>query len=192
MIPNCLGKTIHKVDYQYRSPIQTICLAGYSPEKQHGSLIRVFAQVIKAHPGARLDLYGSGNERIGIMEKIQELGLEKNIFANDYADNIEKIYDSASLGVLTSRLEGFPLFILESISHGCPCVSYDIDYGPSDMIEDDINGFLIELNNEEEMAQKICSLVDDPKKMAAMSEASYKKAEQFQADVVSRSWHDLF
>jgi poly(glycerol-phosphate) alpha-glucosyltransferase len=191
VIPNCMGKRIQKVNYQNRTPLQAICLAGYSPEKQHSSLIKVFAQVIRTYPSARLDLYGSGNERVEILGKIQELGLSGNIFANDYADNVEKIYDSAVLGLLTSRLEGFPLFLLESISHGCPCISYDIDYGPSDLIEEGINGYLIEFNNEEDMACKICSLFADVEKLQEMSEASYKKAEEFQADVVAEKWRSL-
>jgi len=190
-IPNCTGKIIHRVDYNNRAPYQAICLARYTPEKQHSSLIRVFDQVVKEYPMARLDLYGFGDESIEMIKRIKALHLEENIFVNGFADNVERIYQSAVLAVLTSKLEGFPLFLLESISNGCICISYNIDYGPSDMIEDGINGYLIDYNNEDDMARKICSLFADHKKMQDMSEASYKKAGEFQADVVAEKWRNL-
>jgi poly(glycerol-phosphate) alpha-glucosyltransferase len=191
VIPNCIGKVITKVDFKNRMPFHAICLAAYRKEKQHTSLIRAFQKVIQKHPNARLDLYGSGSEKTVITNQIRDLALENNIFVHDFADNVEEIYNSASLAVLTSLFEGFCLFLLESIMHGCPVVSYDIDYGPSDLIDEDVNGYLIEPNNEEEMARKITELFSSEEKMISMSEASYRKAEMFQAEAVARMYQNL-
>jgi poly(glycerol-phosphate) alpha-glucosyltransferase len=179
------------VDFEERLPYRAIYLARYSQEKQHESLIRVFHKVVQKHPSASLNLYGYGNRKEAIIEQIEDLGLENNIFVNDFVDNTDRIYNSAILGILPSRVEGFSLFLLECIAHGCLVVSYDIDYGPADMIDQDINGILVETNNEEEMAQKIIDLFNDEDKMKEMSQASYKKSELFHPESIAEKWSVL-
>jgi len=179
------------VEFEKRMPLSAIYLARYSQEKQHDSLIRVFHKVIQKYSKAKLDLYGFGEDKEKIIKQVKDLGLENNIFVNDFVDNTDEIYDTALLGILPSRVEGFSLFILECIAHGCPVVSYDIDYGPADMIDQDINGVLVETNNEEEMAQKIINLFNDLEKIREMSQASYKKAELFNPESIAEKWSDL-
>jgi poly(glycerol-phosphate) alpha-glucosyltransferase len=191
VIPHSIEKEIPKVDFEKRIPLSAIYLARYSQEKQHDSLIRVFYKVIQKYPKAKLDLYGFGEDKEKIIKQVKDLGLENNIFVNDFVDNTDRIYNSAILGILPSRVEGFSLFLLECIAHGCLVVSYDIDYGPADMIDQDINGILVETNNEEEMAQKIIDLFNDEDKMKEMSQASYKKSELFHPESIAEKWSVL-
>lgn len=190
VIPHPIQKK-DKVDLTGRVPLSAVYLARYSEEKQHDSLIRVFHKVVQKHRDARLDLFGFGKLKASIINQINELGLQNNVFVNDFTNNIDAIYDSASMAILPSRVEGFSLFLLESIAHGCPIVCYDIDYGPGDLVDNGINGHLVELNNEEEMAQRIIDIFDDRKKLSEMSEASYRKAEFFQFDAVAKQWQEL-
>lgn len=192
VIPNSIDKTIPRVNFDDRLPLRAIYLAAYTPEKQHKNLIKVFQRVIMEHPTARLDLFGAGKEKDAIIKLILKLNLENNIIVHDFTDDVGKIYDTASLAVLTSKFEGFSNFLLESISHGCPVVSYDIEYGPSDLIDDNINGFLVEPNNEEEMARKINQLFSNQEKLEDMSRASYMKSEQFNSEIVVEKWINLF
>lgn len=193
VIPHALGKECNKVDFEKRIPHNAIYLARYFEEKQHNKLIRSFNKVVQKYPDAKLSFYGFGEpEQVNpIKRQIKELNLEKNIFVNDFVDDVDKIYDSASLSVLTSRMEGFSLFILESINHGCPVVSYDVNYGPSDMIDNGVNGYITEMNNEDEMAQRIIELFDDKEKSKAMSEAAYIKAGSFKSEIIAKMWLNL-
>lgn len=180
-----------EVDFEIRVPRKAIYLARYSEEKQHDSLIRVFQKVVRAYPDATLDLYGHGEKREAILGQIRELGLENNIFVNGYVMNVNNLYDTTSLSILPSKVEGISLFLLESIAHGCPIVSYNINYGPEDIVDDGINGYLIEPQKEEEMADRIIALFGDTEKLKEMSRAAYKKAESFQAESIAERWLEL-
>ena len=57
--------------------------------------------------------------------------------------------------LLTSLYEGFALVIQESIANGTPVISYDIKYGPRDMIQDGVNGYLVEDGNIDQLAECI-------------------------------------
>jgi poly(glycerol-phosphate) alpha-glucosyltransferase len=193
VIPHSIEKEISRVDFEKRIPKRAIYLGRYSAEKQQDSLIRSFSKVVQNHTDAQLHMYGFGDsEQIETLKKlIKELGLENNVFINDFVDNPGEIYDSASLAVLPSRIEGFSLFLLEGISHGCPVISYDIDYGPKDMIDEGENGYLVEPDNEDKMAQRIIELFNDEEKLIAMSEASYKKADSFKSEIIAEKWSIL-
>ena len=53
------------------------------------------------------------------------------------------------MSLITSNMEGFSLALLESLAHGVPVISYDIKYGPSELITSDFNGYLITKNDED-------------------------------------------
>lgn len=179
------------VDFDKRVPLKAIYLARYSEEKQHESLIRVFHKVVQTHPSATLDFYGYGGEKKAILSLINELSLNENVFVNGFVDNIDSIYNTASLSILPSKVEGLSLFLLESIAHGCPIVSYNINYSPDDVIDHEINGYLVEPQNELEMATRVIELFGNPEKLKDMSQASYKKAESFNMDAISHRWSTL-
>ena len=65
------------------------------------------------------------------------------------------------------------------MSKGTPVISYDVDYGPNEMIENGKNGYLIEEGNEGEMAKVIISLLKDKKKLKKLSENCYSSIEKF-------------
>ncbi|ELK38939.1 glycosyltransferase [Brevibacillus agri BAB-2500] len=142
VIPHAIDKKVIPARFETREPFKAIYLARYSKEKQHESLVRVFHRVVQNYPNAKLDLYGFGDQKENIVKFIKSLELDDNITVNEFVENPEEIYNNASLSVLTSKCEGFSLFVLESLAHGCPIVSYDIDYGPRDMIDHNVNGYL--------------------------------------------------
>ena len=57
--------------------------------------------------------------------------------------NLDQEYSDAYLSLITSNMEGFSLALLESLAHGVPVISYDIKYGPNELITPDFNGYLI-------------------------------------------------
>ena len=72
--------------------------------------------------------------------------LVKDRHAGDYVllsrdqEDLTYVYETAQLEVLTSSYEGFVMALLEAQGHGCPAVSYDINYGPAEIIDDRVSG----------------------------------------------------
>ena len=79
---------------------------------------------------------------------------------------------------MTSAFEGYPLASLESLSRGCPVVSYDIKYGPQEQITDGVDGFLVPNGDERTMADRIIALIDNPELVRSLSVAALNKAAQ--------------
>ena len=61
----------------------------------------------------------------------------------------------------TSKMEGFGLAILESLSVGTPVISYDVDYGPSELIQDGFNGYLVPQGDINQMVEKVDQLLNN-------------------------------
>ena len=71
-------------------------------------------------------------------------------------------YNNAYLSIVTSNMEGFSLALLEGQSFGVPTISYDIKYGPNELVKNEVNGYLIPKNNEEILLQKVRYLLTHP------------------------------
>ncbi|WP_411843126.1 glycosyltransferase [Salinicoccus sp. HZC-1] len=146
----------------------------FSSVKNIDHTIKAFKDVVKEVPDAKLEIWGSGDKKEEYIELIQDLDLQGNVEVKGYTQNPEKIYQSAALSTVTSNAEGFSLSVMESMANNTPVISYDIRYGPSDMIEDGVNGFLIEKGDIEALSEKIIYMLKNPEKTVKMGKASGK------------------
>jgi len=169
-----------------------VYIARFSPEKNHSDAIKIFNSVVKVIPDAKLHFYGYGGEEKGMKELIAELKLEENIIIHGYATNIEEILSSASLSILTSKTEGFCLSLLESIACGCPAVSYDIKYGPAELLVNKINGYLVPYGDKELFAQKIIDILSDDNLQKRLSKNAVNQFDKlFSPSHVAKLWSKI-
>lgn len=111
-----------------------------APQKAVDHLIKVYAALNTATP---LNIVGDGPDRQRQEELAIGLGLEDKIrFLGTQTDCVE-LYRNAFCTILTSRYEGFPNVLVESVATGTPVVSYDIPYGPSEIVVPGVNGVLV-------------------------------------------------
>ncbi|RIM56487.1 glycosyltransferase, partial [Staphylococcus arlettae] len=126
---------------------RVVIVSRLHPEKRLDHSIKAFEKVVKKVPNATLHIYGEGEEKSKLQELINKLGLKNQVKLMSYSKKINTILQSADCSLLTSQYEGFALAIQESIANGTPVIAYDIKYGPSDMIDNDKNGYLVENGN---------------------------------------------
>lgn len=106
-------------------------------------------------------------------------------------EKIEDYYLQASVFVMASKTEGLPMVLLEAMSYGLPCIAYKTESGVSDIIDDGINGYVIESRNQEDFAAKLKHLITSPKLFEKMSSEALKKAEKFSADNIVKKWEEI-
>lgn len=117
-------------------------------------LIDIFYEVQKREKNSKLVLVGDGSLKSDIERKIKEYDIEDKVKLLGFRDDVRKIYKIFDLFVLTSLKEGFSISTLEAMSASLPVVVSDSG-GVREMVEDGLNGFIIENFNKEEFVDKI-------------------------------------
>lgn len=111
--------------------------------------ILAFAKALKIHNDIFLEIYGCGDEEQNLKDLVKTLNCEENIKFMGHVLDVGKVFSSSAASINTSKSEGFCLSILESLSFGCPVISFDVKYGPSDLIRHAENGYLVDNNSIE-------------------------------------------
>ncbi len=164
-----------------------------SQEKGVLDLIDVFSLVHKKNNDCILNVIGDGNEKNNMLKKIKEYGLENNIIMHGFKnkDEIEKILLNTSIGINTSFTESFGLSILETFSYGIPCVAFSSAEGVKEIIDNNINGFIIQDRNKEKMAGKIINLLNDKERRIEFGTMAIEKSLKFKPENIKQYWLKL-
>lgn len=146
--------------------------------------------MVKKVPGVTLDIYGYANDKSGDNAKklVNDLNLKKVVSFKGYTQNISAVYDNAQLSILTSTAEGLPLSLIEAQSHGVPLVSYDINYGPRDIINDGKDGLLVKPGDIDAMAEAIIKLMSNDQLREQFSDQAYESRHKYSEDNVWKQW----
>lgn len=188
IIPN----PVEIVDVQYDLSSKTILSIGHlSHLKQFDIAVRVAAIVLKKHPDWQWVICGEGPQRQKLEALINEFDLKDRVILNGPVSDLVAQYSSAAIYVLTSKIEGLPMVLLESKSYKLPIVSFDIMTGPSDVVTNGLNGYLIEPNNINKMAEKINLLIENDDLRIQFSNNSQVDIYKFELNQILQSWKTL-
>jgi glycosyltransferase involved in cell wall biosynthesis len=160
--------------------------------KNFSSLISAWKYVNETNPDWKLHIYGDGPCRSKLQNKIEKEGLTDCVVLCGFASDINNRYHNSSIFVLTSTSEAFSLVIIEAMAHGLPIVSYDCPYGPKDIIDQEKEGFVVPLNNEKCLSEKINLLIRDEEKRREMGANALKKSKMYSMDFIIDRWMSLF
>ncbi|MBT8393805.1 MAG: glycosyltransferase family 4 protein [Bacteroidia bacterium] len=141
--------------------------------------------------GWKVIIIGDGDQKQKLENLIKEYKLSKNIKIISQVKRIDQFYNNASIFVFTSRYEGFPNALIEAMHFGLPCVSTDCNFGPSDLIQEGENGFLVPIDNQTILESRIKKLINDENLRKEFSIKSKLKTESFKSEVVVNQWENL-
>jgi poly(glycerol-phosphate) alpha-glucosyltransferase len=181
-----------EVPFEDRDPHLVVMLARLDQQKQLSHAITAFAAVVKDEPAARLEIYGHGPDRDKLRRQIDRLQLDGSVALMGYTQDPDAVYQRAALSMLTSRFEGFGLVLLESLSNGCPVVSYDVKYGPSDIVADGVNGYLVAPGATDELAARVVQVLRDEPLRRRLSESATRLSAKFSQEAFVARWSELF
>src|SRR5918995_1334011 len=162
-----------------RDPSRVTIVARLERQKRLTHAIAAFQQVVAAVPGARLDIYGDGRERQRLQAEIESRGLTGSVVLRGFDPRASDTLWTSTAFLMTSSFEGYPLSTIESMSRGCPVVSYDIKYGPREQISDGEDGFLVPPGDTEQLARRVIELLRSPELVQRMSAAARERAGRY-------------
>lgn len=115
---------------------KVICLVGrLSKEKQFDKFLYSIKDLIFSYQEWKIEIYGEGTERKNLEDLITKLNLEKNVKLMGNVKNIEEYLVKKSIFVLCSQYEGLPMVLLESLTCGLACISFNCETGPVEIIK---------------------------------------------------------
>jgi glycosyltransferase involved in cell wall biosynthesis len=142
-------------------------VANLKKNKNHLFLLRVFQQLQHLNKRLKLVFVGQGfaGDPEGSEEEIRrfinETALVENVFLLGSRADVPDLLKVFDIFCLTSYQEGLPLGLIEAMASGLPVVGTDVD-GIRGVIEQGKNGFLVGLNDEQQLAAALQKLVEDP------------------------------
>lgn len=189
-IPNVVQKSKVSGDIQKKENL-VVSISRLEGVKNLEHAIKAFRKVVDNIPNAQYHIYGYGSLEGNLKKQILELGLENNVFIKGFCENSQIKFSEAVCSVMTSKYEGFPLVVGESMSVGTPVVSYKTKYGLKEQIRHDIDGYLVEWGDIDSLAEHIIKLLSDDGIKERMSKACMEITDRFSYDKIKQKWLDI-
>ena len=154
-------------------------------------LAEVAPVVLKAHPDWKWFVLGDGEDRAILEKVIEKENLNGQLVVTGVVEDVNPYLEKAKLFVLTSRMEGLPMCLLEAKAHGMPCISFDVLTGPRELIEEGVNGYLIEPFACDDMISRIEELITDEEKRKLFASKASIHLEAYQIDKIMEKWNKV-
>ena len=190
IIPNPL---VFTSEIQSTNESKTVIFVGrHSFEKGIDRLLTIWEIVHRNHPDWTLEIYGKSDSAKTYQSLAQRIKIDSSIRFFEPVSDIQNKYVNASIFVMTSRCEGFPMAILEAMSCRLPVVAFDCPIGPRSIITNYKDGFLIEDGNTESFAFRLNELIANELLRKKLGIQAKNNIQKFRLEVVMNEWNQLF
>ena len=168
-------------------------------QKNYPMLLRAFALFSESHPEYRLDVFGAARpefdgESTGdeLADLAQTIGISQKVTFHGFCRDANEQIRTSSMFVMASRYEGLSNSMLEALSMGVPTICTRCGGGgPQMVIEDGVNGFLVDVDDVEAMAGCMRRIADDAELAARVAAEASKLRESIAPDVIGEAWLDV-
>lgn len=138
-----------------------------------------------------LVILGDGKDKIKLEQKVHDMRLDEHVVFLPYTKNPYPIVSKAFCTVLTSKYEGFPTMLVESLFLGTPVISVNCESGPSEIILDNQNGLLVDNYNPDLIAEAMNRFVTDKDLYALCKSNAKKSVDKFSMENISKNWERI-
>lgn len=187
IIPNPLDKKINEVKIPQKKN-QIITVGRLAPQKDHKTLLKACQYVFEKFPNYSLVIYGSGVLEEELREYAENLNISKNV---KFAGNTKHVFDKVAeskIFAFSSKYEGYPNSLIEAMAVGTAVVSTNCNFGPSEVIDDGMNGFLVEVGDNKKLADRIIRLIQDDDLNKFFGSQGLKLKQELTVDKISDMW----
>lgn len=166
-------------------------IGNFKRQKAPLDFVRVAARVGRSQPDAWYVMVGDGPLRPAAEKLAVRLGISSRMKFTGWRNDVHAALAVSQVSVLTSRHEGLPRAVVESLACGVPVVATRVD-GTAEIIQDGANGLLAEAGDLDGLAARVVDLLRDETKRARFSAASRGGLDEFDIDLMVRRQEDLY
>lgn len=153
-------------------------------------LIDIFAEI--GNPDWKLIVVGGDAKHLSLSEKLQskvdKMDMGDQIFLEGQQKDVDRYFNRSKIFAFTSSSEGFPNVIGEALSAGLPVVAYDCMSGPAELVDDEVNGFLVPLFDKEQFKQRLEELMINNDLRERFSMKSGTTIRKFTEDIICEKY----
>lgn len=171
---------------------KVIAISRHSYEKGLDRMMFIWKEIHSKQPNWILEIFGDFSQNKSNIELAKKLQIEDSVKFLKPELILEEKYLDASIMIMTSRTEGFPMALLEANSFGLPIIAYDCPIGPRTIINNNESGFLITDNNKDEFVNKLNLLMNDLSLRKKMGEKGQHEMQKFNPKMIMNKWDNLF
>jgi L-malate glycosyltransferase len=167
-------------------------VARLDPVKNHALLLRAFHRVLRHCPDTYLVIVGHGTEESGLIALSQSLGIHEHTLFLGARRDVADLLHVLDIFALSSLSEGMSVTLLEAMGAGLPIVATRVGGNP-EVVKDQETGYLVQKNNDQEMADKLIKLLQDNETRQRMGLAGRQRADtMFSLDKMVNAYTDLY
>ena len=193
VMPNPIILPKHIKDYDIRN--KNILAAGSLDRyvlKGFDSLLYLICPVLKSNPEWTLTIAGSGVSGMNKLKNIsKELKLNNQVIFTGFCDDIQELMQNSQIYVLSSQYEGLPMVLMEALSNGLACISYDCVSGPSELLENQYNGLLVENQNSKALHDGIKCLIKNKNLRKKLAKNAPPSVSEYSLENILNRWELL-
>ncbi len=169
-----------------------IAVGRLSRQKGFDYLIQVAKKLKNEIPEWQIDILGDGDQREYLLNEIQKNNLNNFVNIKPATNNIMEELLKSSIYVMTSRFEGLPMVLIEAQECGLPIVSFDCKEGPNQIIQDNKNGYLVEVGDINIFVDKVISITKNEEMWNVFSKNAKENADNYSEGRIIKLWMELF
>jgi N-acetylgalactosamine-N,N'-diacetylbacillosaminyl-diphospho-undecaprenol 4-alpha-N-acetylgalactosaminyltransferase len=156
--------------------------------KQFNKLIECYANSILPSKKIKLIILGEGKLKNKWIKLAESLNLQDMVIFKGNVKNPFRYYKNAIFTISTSKYEGMPMVLLESLACGTPIISWDYASGPSEIITNKQNGLLIENQDTDKLIEAMNLFVSDNNLYLHCKENAVSSVKQFSLETIGNEW----
>lgn len=159
-------------------------------QKNQKMLIEAFSEVNKKYPEYKLIIYGEGELRKDLENKIDELNIKSNVSLPGNVPDIHEQIKNAEIFVLSSDFEGLSNALMEAMLMGFPVISTDCA-GSDEIIQNKSNGLIIPVGDKQALIGSLTELIENKELKETLSVNAKKSMEKYKVDNIIETWRNV-
>lgn len=194
VMPNPLDFPLRYEKNLKRNIVLTVGSVDRWEDKGFGGLIELWGPISKKYPDWELQIAGDGNEDNFrcLRELVERNQVGDSVKLLGYCGNVCDLMYRSAVFVLASRQEGMPNCLMEAMSQGCACISFDCVAGPNEIITQNVSGILVADQDFDEMEETIGDVVGNEDLRDTLARNAIKEVKRFTIPEIMPLWMNLF